>query len=302
MQSKSQHQYLILVVISLLLLTLAACGESGSTPTPESAGQIPVNFSQPTLAFNALPTTLAAPIPTSTPVPSPTPQIPPHVVIIDPGHGADDWGTFHSDANGQPDILEKDIVLKIGQKIASQLDPAHFKVVLTRTTDNSPNNPPQDFNGDGKIDQVDDLQARINIANENKGELFLSLHINSSELGNEVDGLETWYCADRPFAAQSQKFAELIQAKSLESLSAAGYTAQNRRVGDDIALEGDEQHIFVLGPDTGDHTAATNMPGALAETLFISNDREAALLNDDKVQDKLAGGFAAAIKEYFANP
>jgi N-acetylmuramoyl-L-alanine amidase len=149
---------------------------------------------------------------------------------------------------------------------------------------------------------VDDLQARINIANENKGELFLSLHINSSELGNEVDGLETWYCADRPFAAQSQKFAELIQAKSLESLSAAGYQAQNRRVGDDKALEGDGQHIFVLGPDTGDHTAATNMPGALAETLFISNDREAALLNDDKVQDKLAGGFAAAIEEYFANP
>ncbi len=291
MQSKPQPLYLILIVISLLLLTLAACGEGGSTPTPESAGQIQVNFSQPTIGFNAL-----AP----TAIPTPTPQTLPHVVIIDPGHGADDWGTFHSDANGQPDILEKDIVLKIGLKIAGQLDPAHFKVVLTRTTDNSPNNPPQDFNGDGKIDQVDDLQARINIANENKGELFLSLHINSSDLDNEVDGLETWYCADRPFSDQSKKFAELIQQKSLASLSAAGYKAQDRGVSDDTTLEGNGEHIFVLGPNVGDHTAATNMPGALAENLFISNDHEAALLNDDKVQDKLAGGFAAAIEEYFA--
>lgn len=294
MQPKSSRLSIILGLISLLLLTLAACGDNGSTPTagPATPNPASLNFSVP----NAVSPSLADPTSVS------VPQTPPHIVIIDPGHGADDWGTFHTDANGQPDILEKDIVLKIGQEIAAQLDPAGFKVVLTRTTDSSPNNPPQDFNGDGKIDQVDDLQARINIANENKGELFLSLHINSSDLGNEADGLETWYCTDRPFAAQSQKFAQLIQAKSLESLSAVGYQAQNRKVGDDIDLEGSGEHIFVLGPNIGNHTAATNMPGALAETLFISNDHEAALLNDDKVQAKLASGFAGAITEYFANP
>ncbi len=85
-------------------------------------------------------------------------------------------------------------------------------------------------------------------------------------------------------------------------MSAAGYKAPNRRVDDDLNLDGSGEHIFVLGPDVGEHRGATNMPGALAETLFISNDREAALLNNDKVQDKLAGGFAAASEEYFANP
>lgn len=232
--------------------------------------------------------------------PSGTPLPPVHVVILDPGHGADDWGTFHSDSQGQPDILEKDIVLKIAQKIHDQLDPASFKVILTRTADASPNFPPQDFNGDGKVDQVDDLQARINIANENKGDLFLSLHINSSELGNDVGGLETWYAGDRPFAADSKRFAELVQQKNLDSLAAAGYKAQNRRVDDDANLDSSGEDIFVLGPDVGEHRGATNMPGVLTELLFLTNDHEAGLLNDDKVQDRLAEGMTDAIKEYFA--
>jgi N-acetylmuramoyl-L-alanine amidase len=241
---------------------------------------------------------------TTTPGPQPTPTgtllPPPKVVIIDPGHGADDWGTFHTDSQGQPDILEKTIVLKIAQKIEADLDPAAFKVILTRTGDMSPNFPPQDFNGDGKIDQVDDLQARINIANENKGDLFLSLHINSSELGNEVGGLETWYAGDRPFAADSKRFAELVQQKNLDSLAAVGYPAQSRKVDDDANLDASGQDIFVLGPDVGEHRGATNMPGALTELLFLTNDHEATLLNDDKVQDKLAEGLAGAIVEYFA--
>lgn len=195
--------------------------------------------------------------------------------------------------------MEKDLVLKIALKIAAKLDPARYKVVLTRTTNISPNNnPARDFNGDGEIDQIDDLQARINIANGNKGEIFLSLHTNGSELGNAAYGLETWFCDDRPFGNQSSKFARLIQDKSIESLNAAGYKVQDRKVSDDSNLAGAGEHIFVLGPTTSNHTAATSMPGALTETLFITNDTEAALLNSDKVQDKLADGFADAIEEY----
>src|SRR4051812_47285885 len=198
MQPEPPRLCVIFAVLSLLLCLLVACGETAATPNPDAASLPSFNSTEADMLLNTVTPTLAEPTATSTPLP------PAHVVIIDPGHGADDWGTFHTDSNDQPDILEKDIVLKIGQKIAAQMDPATYKVVLTRTTDSSPNNPPQDFNGDGKIDQIDDLQARINIANENKGEIFLSLHINSSELGNEVSGLETWYTADRPFGAQSR--------------------------------------------------------------------------------------------------
>jgi N-acetylmuramoyl-L-alanine amidase len=297
MQSKSPHFLFVVVAVCLLLLT--ACGESatpfaGLTPPP-TAGSEEASMLLGTATTGPQPTPTGLP-PTSTPLP------PVHVVILDPGHGADDWGTFHSDSQGQPDILEKDIVLQIARKIQAQMDPAAFKVILTRTADASPNFPPQDFNGDGKVDQVDDLQARINIANENKGDLFLSLHINSSELGNDVGGLETWYAGDRPFAAENKRFAEIVQQKNLDSLAAAGYNAQNRKVDDDANLDSSGEDIFVLGPDVGEHRGATNMPGVLTELLFLTNDHEAALLNDDKVQDKLAGGMAEAIKEYFAGP
>lgn len=295
MQSKPSHFLPVIVAVCLLLLT--ACGESVTPSSEQTAppsvgsGEASMLLGTATTAPQTTPTELS---PTNTPLP------PAHVVILDPGHGADDWGTFHSDSAGQPDILEKDIVLKIALKIQAQMDPAAFKVILTRTADASPNFPPQDFNGDGKVDQVDDLQARINIANQNKGELFLSLHNNSSELGNEVGGLETWYAGDRPFAAESKRFAELVQQKNLDSLAAAGYKAQNRRVDDDANLDSSGEDIFVLGPDLGEHRGATNMPGVLTELLFLTNDHEAELLNDDKVQDKLAGGMAEAIKEYFA--
>jgi N-acetylmuramoyl-L-alanine amidase len=293
MQLKAPHFMVIFTLLILFLLALVTGSENKPSTIANTATRASLNINETALAFNsATPTPVP---PTSTPVP------PAHIVVIDPGHGADDWGTFHSDASGKPDLLEKEVVLKIGRKVADHIDPT-IKVVLTRTTDISPNTPPQDFNHDGKIDQVDDLQARINIANQNKGDLFLSLHINSSELGNDVSGLETWYTLNRPFGLQSKKFAQLIQDKSLESLNAVGYKAQNRRVEDDLKLDNNGEHIFVLGPNVGNHTAATNMPGALAETLFISNDHEAALLADAKVQDKLASGFANAIEEYFANP
>lgn len=292
MQPKPPRFFVIFALTCLLFCLLAACGDNDATPTPDAANSA-TSVEAAMLLNTVSPAATTEPAPTSTPLP------PAHVVIIDPGHGADDWGTFHSDSDDQPDILEKDIVLKIGQKIAAQLDPVSYKVILTRTTDASPNNPPKDFNGDGAIDQVDDLQARINIANENKGDLFLSLHINSSELGNEVGGLETWYSGNRPFADQSQKFAELVQQKNLESLGALGYKAQDRQVKEDASLDSSGQDLFVLGPDVGAHRGATNMPGALTELLFISNDHEAALLTGDKVQAKLAEGMASAIKEYF---
>ncbi|MBN9392091.1 MAG: N-acetylmuramoyl-L-alanine amidase [Chloroflexi bacterium] len=295
MQSKISH--LLFVVVAACLLLLTACGDN-ATPVPAQSGASSAGSKEESMLLGTA-TTGPAPTPTDLP-PTSTPLPPPKVVIIDPGHGAEDWGTFHSDSQDQPDILEKTVVLKIAQKIEAKMDPTAFKVILTRTGDMSPNFPPQDFNGDGKIDQVDDLQARINIANENKGDLFLSLHINSSELGNEVGGLETWYAGDRPFAADSKRFAELVQQKNLDSLAAVGYQAENRKVADDSDLDPSGQDIFVLGPDVGEHRGATNMPGALTELLFLTNDHEAALLNDDKVQDKLAEGLAGAIVEYFS--
>ncbi|HEX2911610.1 MAG TPA: N-acetylmuramoyl-L-alanine amidase [Chloroflexia bacterium] len=257
---------------------LIACGDSGSTPT--------------------IPPTTVNPIPTRVIVPTPTPA-PEHIVVIDPGHGGDDWGAFHSNASDQPDLLEKDITLQLGLKTAELLQDSSIQVFLTRTKDTLANDPPADLNGDGKIDENDDLLARIKFANAKKADLFFSIHVNSSDLGNDAYGLETLYCADRPFANQSKAFAALVQKQSIDSLKAFGYTAQDRQVMDDIEKYGADQHLFVLGPTGTERPFVTEMPGALTEALFITNDEEASVLRNPKAIAALAGGYATAIQEYF---
>jgi N-acetylmuramoyl-L-alanine amidase len=67
-----------------------------------------------------------------------------------------------------------------------------------------------------------------------------------------------------------------------------------------LNLENNGEHIFVLGPPNLDRKIATNMPGALTETLFISNDTEATLLADTKVINAIARGYSEAIESYFS--
>jgi N-acetylmuramoyl-L-alanine amidase len=265
---------ILLLLTLLLLLLLQACGDAaGATPNPNSV-------TVPGMQVNSNP---ASPV---------------HLIALDPGHGADDPGTSHI-TNGKMDLLEKDVTLQIALKTSDILHADGYKVVLTRSQDKSPNDPPRDLNGDGQIDLYDDLQARVNIANNAKADLFLSIHVNSSDLGNDVGGFETWYCADRPFSAKSKHFAELVQQYSVQNLKALGYDAQNRRVDDDINLDSSGDHIFVLGPPDKLHTNATQMPGALTEALFISNDTEANLLRDSKTITALANAYAKAVEDYF---
>ncbi len=86
---------------------------------------------------------------------------------MDPGHGgshpAGARGTFSHGASGSYS-LERNVTLALAFKLQKELEKEipSLKVVLTRTTE----------------DDVS-LQRRAEIANENKGDLFISLHCNS---------------------------------------------------------------------------------------------------------------------------
>ncbi|HWZ14527.1 MAG TPA: N-acetylmuramoyl-L-alanine amidase [Mucilaginibacter sp.] len=88
-------------------------------------------------------------------------------IIIDPGHGgnhpAGAPGTFSHGASGSYSH-ERNVTLALAFKLQKELEKEipSLKVVLTRTTE----------------DDVS-LQRRAQIANENKGDLFISLHCNS---------------------------------------------------------------------------------------------------------------------------
>lgn len=80
-------------------------------------------------------------------------------IIIDPGHGGSDVG-----ARGNYSF-EKDICLAIALKLGKKLEKEmpDVKVLYTRTTDVYP-----------------ELRARADFANANKGDLFVSIHVNSA--------------------------------------------------------------------------------------------------------------------------
>jgi N-acetylmuramoyl-L-alanine amidase len=80
-------------------------------------------------------------------------------IIIDAGHGGGDSGA-HGVYSYEKDIC-LGVALKLGQQVAKDLP--DVKILYTRTVDNYP-----------------ELHARANMANQNKGDLFISIHVNAA--------------------------------------------------------------------------------------------------------------------------
>lgn len=93
-------------------------------------------------------------------------------IVIDPGHGGTDAG-----AKGQYSY-EKDICLDISLKVGAMIEKEfpEVKILYTRKTDTYPA-----------------LHARADFANENKGDLFLCIHVNSApaQRKSELTGYKT---------------------------------------------------------------------------------------------------------------
>ncbi len=92
------------------------------------------------------------------------------IVVIDPGHGGKDFGASAGN------LYEKDIALAISLKLGAKIKSAFpdTKIIYTRTND-----------------VFIPLYERAEIANKNKADLFISIHVNSVEQ-SYVKGTETY--------------------------------------------------------------------------------------------------------------
>ncbi len=88
-------------------------------------------------------------------------------LVIDPGHGG-----IYPGAHGLISI-EKNVTLEIALKLGEAIQKAYpeLKVVYTRTTDAC---------SGGATNLRDDLSNRARIANDAKGDLFISIHCNAT--------------------------------------------------------------------------------------------------------------------------
>src|SRR5918993_3036095 len=302
----------MILLVSVETAALIVGGRLGSqrfaapSPTPPPATTAtPVPTPQPT-PLPSTPTPTARPEPpTPTPVPAaatgvaePYAQDGRNIVCIDPGHGGEDLGNVRVE-NGRIVLQEKDIVLEHSLMLAERLRAQGFEVVLTRETDTEVNPSNEDVNGDGEVapeggpartDQLDDLQARVNICNLAAADLLVSIHYNGAE--NEfLAGYEVWFNDEREFSGRSEAFATLMHEALGEAYADAGYEAVDRGMGI-------EDHV-VTGPERPGELVPSEMPGAVIEGLFLSNDKDAAFIESERADETLVGAYEQAVTRYF---
>ncbi len=143
------------------------------------------------------------------------------VVALDPGHGGPEVGA----ANGS--LAEKSINLAIAQHLKTLLEADGYLVVLTREDEGRAFTFPENPAGTSRGSTRGDLQARIDIANAAKADIFVSIHNNGSSKTEEA-GTEVWFAPDRPFGEQSSVLAGEVLDGIVTELSAAGYASPNR--------------------------------------------------------------------------
>lgn len=230
---------------------------------------------------------------------------PAFTLVIDAGHGGHDAGAAE---NGQ---AEKEINLAVATRLARLVEKnlKDVKVVLTRDDDTYLT-----------------LQQRADIANQAKGDLFISIHTNSVDKSNRgrqsvsgasvyalglhkdgnnmsvarrensvielEDGFEERYSGFDPNRDESYIIFELAQKKNLQKSIRFANTAQ-KRLADTAGRKNRGVHqagFWVLW--------ATSMPAVLVELDFICNPEQAEFLGSDKGRDQLARALFEAVKEY----
>lgn len=171
------------------------------------------------------------------------------VIILDPGHGGNDTGALRGN------ILEKDLTLEIGLKVQNCLkEKGLTKIIMTRTNDRTLS-----------------LDERVQVANNNNADIFVSIHINAS-VKTEVEGIETHYYSERGYDVAKIIHKELIE--NIEAIDRGLFKSK----------------FYVIN-----HTEA---PAILLELGFISNDKERNSLISEKRQMNSAQAIADGIVNY----
>ncbi|MCF0139127.1 N-acetylmuramoyl-L-alanine amidase family protein [Acidaminococcus fermentans] len=183
-------------------------------------------------------------------------------ITLDPGHGGTDPGT-HGLVTG---TYEKDVTLPISKKVKALLEKKGAIVYMTRTTD-------VDVYGPDATD-AEELQARVDVAENSHSDMFISIHINASE-NTSVGGFSTYY---HPKTKYDIQVAQCIQDRLMKTADV-----------DDLGVR--YANFYVNKRST--------MPGALVECLFLTNKREEKLLISDWFQNKVANAIADGIEDFY---
>jgi N-acetylmuramoyl-L-alanine amidase len=221
-------------------------------------------------------------------------------VVVDAGHGGRDPGAPLRGTS----IREKDVALQVAMQLGSILKERGIEVIYTRTRDT--------------LIALDD---RGRIANEARGDLFISIHVNAANPGwknpGAARGFETYFLAAakteddkrvEEMENESVRFESETEVPKGDPLSfILSDMMQNEHLRESADLADIVQrHLRSVhrGPDRGVKQAGFRvlnnafMPAVLVELGFGTNEDEAAFLTTSARQRAMALAVADATMEF----
>lgn len=185
-------------------------------------------------------------------------------ITIDPGHGGNDSGAI-----GPTGVMEKSVTLRIANELRRLLVAEGATVYMTRTTDTEVS--PKGANAS----DIEELQARCDVANNTKSDIFISIHMDSFS-SSAAKGTTGYY-----YSLGSQRSRDLADKVRQGVIDQIGTQSRGTQ----------SSNFYVV--------KHTDMPATLVEVAFISNPQEEQLLNSEEGIQKAAQGIADGIADYF---
>lgn len=248
------------------------------------------------VVVEALPQAATAPPPATATEPPPLLELPApaglRTVVIDPGHGGEETG-----AKGPQGLLEKDVTLSVGRRLKAALEARlGVRVLLTRDADRTMS-----------------LDERASLANNNKADLFISLHANAS-LRSSTAGAEVFYLSLDEYGAEAARASrpesellpvfgggnrdiqlilwEMAQARYIEQSAAlARIVEAELRQRVPMSERAIQQAPFRV-------LVGANMPAVLVELAFITNPGQEKALSNDAFQQQFVQALVASIARF----
>jgi N-acetylmuramoyl-L-alanine amidase len=186
-------------------------------------------------------------------------------IVLDPGHGGDDQG-----ATGRSGAKEKDIVLALARRLKGIIESRiGLRVLLTRDSDENVT-----------------IDRRTALANNNKADLFISLHANASARaatrGAQVLSLRLADYQRRPDAVPTQEVAMPIAGGGTRAIDLVPwefaqipFAARSATVASVLSRRLAERKVPLYARPTAQlplrPLVGANMPAVLLEVGFLTN-------------------------------
>jgi len=198
-------------------------------------------------------------------------------LVIDPGHGGEDHGAT------QGGIKESEITLNVALKLAAYfLNDSSIKVILTRPSDESLS-----------------LRNRVEINDFYKGDLFVSLHVNSS-IDKRAKGADFYIGIPQTKPSSANSGQSLVE-NIVQNVRQTARLYQSQYLASDTYNSWKDSAVTLPRSVRQGPFYVINrnsVPSILVEFGFITNPKEAIELTKEENQDAIAKSIYNAVKTF----